>query len=231
MPAVFVLIHSPLVGPFTWQPVAEELRQRGVAAIVPNLSGMQPGNQPFWQQAAEHVRRALEGVHPISPLLLVAHSGAGALLPAIRQALKEPLAGYLFVDARLPRDGASFFTDAPPELARSLRAMEKDGWLPRWSDWFGEGAIAEILPDETVRRPFLDELERVPVAYLEEPPPVFPVWPDAPCAYLQLSRAYDQEAQAARASGWQVENLETGHLHMLVDPQGVAEKILALTPG
>ncbi len=36
-PAVFVLLHSPLVGPLTWGPVADELRRRGIEAIVPAL--------------------------------------------------------------------------------------------------------------------------------------------------------------------------------------------------
>ncbi len=235
----FVLIHSPLVGPFTWQPVAEALRQKGVEAIVPSLSGMQPGGEPFsrkypgmmWQQAVERIRTAVEAAHPAYALVIVVHSGAGALLPAVRQAVTHPVAGYLFVDARLPREGASFFGEAPQELTHALRAMEVDGWLPPWSEWFGEEAVAEILPDETVRRRFLADLRPVPVAYLEEPTPVFPGWPDAPCAYIQLSPAYDPEAQAARASGWRVETLEAGHLHMLVDPHGVAEKILELTPG
>jgi hypothetical protein len=35
---VFMLIHSPLVGPFTWSLVAEELRARGQEMFVPTLS-------------------------------------------------------------------------------------------------------------------------------------------------------------------------------------------------
>jgi hypothetical protein len=31
---VFVLIHSPLVGPTTWSPLAEELERRGREAVV-----------------------------------------------------------------------------------------------------------------------------------------------------------------------------------------------------
>jgi len=38
---------------------------------------------------------------------LVAHSGAGALLPLIGQRLPVPDSSYLFVDAGLPRSGSS----------------------------------------------------------------------------------------------------------------------------
>jgi len=35
--AALVLIHSPVVGPFTWAAVAEEMRTRGGAVVVPSL--------------------------------------------------------------------------------------------------------------------------------------------------------------------------------------------------
>ena len=39
------------------------------------------------------------------PVVLVAHSGAGPLLPAIRASIHNPIRAYVFVDAGLPRDG------------------------------------------------------------------------------------------------------------------------------
>ena len=40
---VLVLVHSPLVGPFSWSPVAEVLRRRGETVLVPDLG---PGLLP-----------------------------------------------------------------------------------------------------------------------------------------------------------------------------------------
>jgi len=34
-----VLLHSPLVGPLTWQAVAVELEAAGVPTVVPSLAG------------------------------------------------------------------------------------------------------------------------------------------------------------------------------------------------
>jgi hypothetical protein len=43
---VFVLIHSPLIGPKTWLPVADELVRRGREALVPSLLGVAAAPAP-----------------------------------------------------------------------------------------------------------------------------------------------------------------------------------------
>src|SRR5215207_1088788 len=104
---VYVLIHSPLVGPLTWSLVADEMEQRGINVVVPILVDSPDSPEPFWKQNAESVSRALAQIPKNSPVTLVAHSGAGPLLPAIRQILPSPVKAYLFVDAGIPRNGAS----------------------------------------------------------------------------------------------------------------------------
>jgi hypothetical protein len=44
-----------------------------------------------------------------------------------------------------------------------------------------------------------------------------------------FSGTYAAAAQQARLRGWTVEHLPGGHLHQLVDPVGVAQRLLALT--
>jgi hypothetical protein len=46
--AVFVLIHSPLVGPASWSPVAHELERRGREALVHSLLGVAEAPAPQW---------------------------------------------------------------------------------------------------------------------------------------------------------------------------------------
>lgn len=108
MPA-FVLVHSPRVGPLTWEPVAERLRQRGFNAVVPVLptGGIQP---LYWMQHAAAVANSLRNLSTTQSIVLVGHSGAGPFLPAARTQIHRPVAGYIFVDASLPGpDGASRF--------------------------------------------------------------------------------------------------------------------------
>lgn len=42
----FVLIHSPLVVPTSWLPVAQELERRGRVAVVPSLLGVSEATNP-----------------------------------------------------------------------------------------------------------------------------------------------------------------------------------------
>lgn len=226
----YVLIHSPLVGPLTWEPVAAVLRRRGELALVPDISPALPQDPPYHARIADLVRQSLDFLPANQPLILAGHSGAGPLLPAIRRRLVQPVAGYLFVDAGLPRGDTSFFDRVPPELAGHLQQMAHEpGWLPPWADWFGgESAIHDILPDDTRRREFMNNLSPIPLALLEERIPVFDGWPDAPCGYLQFSEAYEQEAADAKQLGWPLRDIQAGHLHMLVNEEKVAASLLEI---
>jgi hypothetical protein len=54
-------------------------------------------------------------------------------------------------------------------------------------------------------------------------------WARRPCAYLRFSDGYRSEAETAAQLGWPVRVLPGEHLHMLVDPAGVAEALSDLT--
>lgn len=80
---LFVLVHSPSVGPSTWQAVADRVREMGHSAVVPSLLSVGDGGPPFWPRVAELVRAGLAGTDSSAPVVLVAHSNAGLFLPVI----------------------------------------------------------------------------------------------------------------------------------------------------
>ena len=162
------------------------------------------------------------------PLVLVGHSGAGLLLPAVQQVTARAVAGYMFVDAGIPRDGASrleFMDAESPEWAQQLRQLLVSGG--RFPSWIDED-LRELIPDARLHQGLLAELRPRPLAFFAEPIPVFDGWPDAPCGYLQLSQAYDVPAAQARKAGWAYRKLDAGHFHMLVDPAAVANILIEL---
>jgi hypothetical protein len=63
--------------------------------------------------------------------------------------------------------------------------------------------------------------------FTEAHPPA-PGWPDAPCAYLRLSEAYEDEAARADGLGWPVIRLASHHLALLTDPAVTAEALSQL---
>jgi hypothetical protein len=222
----FVLIHSPLVGLLTWSLVANEMRARSRDVIVPALEDSTDSKEPFWKQHADSVARALAPIPTETSLTLVAHSGAGPLLPAIRQSLANPVHAYVFVDAGIPRDQASrldLMKSEDPEWAGQFQEeLARGERFPTWS--FDD--LQEVIPDEELRRKMVDEIRPRGLDFFSEPIPVFGSWPDAPCIYIQFSAAYEQPSGLARKAGWPTYTLEAGHFHMVVDPAVVSDRII-----
>jgi alpha-beta hydrolase superfamily lysophospholipase len=228
MDALFVLVHSPLVGPATWAPVAGRLAARGLPVAVPELRDASEAGVPFWQQHAESCAAALADDSPGLRLILAGHSGAGLLLPAIARACGRPVAAYVCVDSDLPLgDGSRLarMEREAPDFAAELRAHLAAGRrFPEWTD----ADLREAIPDQQLRREVLADLRPRSLSFFEEPIPGFAGEPDAPCRYLQLSEAYAAPAARVRALGWPCLTVRGGHFHMLVDPAGVADAIFRL---
>jgi pimeloyl-ACP methyl ester carboxylesterase len=229
MEPLFVLVHSPLVGPTTWQTVADVLRRRGMDAIVPTLRDAGAG-QPYWRQHAESAAQALADIPADRPLVLVGHSGAGTLLPLIRQRLPHPVAAYLFVDAGLPLDGMSRLGEMEARgsaFGAQLRAdLEAGRKYPEWTDEM----LRPTIPNDDLRRGIAAELQPRGLDFFIEPFPPLAAWPDAPCACVQFTASYDAAIAEARERGWPIRTFDNaGHFYMLVDPEGVTDAMLALS--
>jgi hypothetical protein len=227
----FVLIHSPVVGPGTWAPVARRLAGAGCRVTVPSLlMVVGDGDPPFWPRIAAAVAAAASGAPcgeaADEPLVLVAHSNAGVFIPVIRAALARPVGCSVFADAGLPARAGPTPT-AGEEFLPFLRSLAgPDGRLPRWTDWWPEEDLSSLFPGPAAREAVTRELPRLPLAYYQERVPVPPGWDDHLCAYLHFSRAYDGDAQEAAERGWPVRHLPGEHLHQLVDPASVATVLL-----
>jgi pimeloyl-ACP methyl ester carboxylesterase len=223
---VFVLVHSPLVGPSTWSPVARELERRGRQAVVPSL--LQPAGAPtrYWRNDVEAARDAVQTLS--DPIVLVGHSGGGLLLPVIADAIAPPVSGLILVDSGLPaRTGETSLV--PPSFLDHLRTLAVGGMLPPWSTWWGEDAMRDLVPDEALRTALVREMPSLPLAYFEQRIPSPTGWDRMPCGYLLLSDAYREPAVEARERGWRVEAISGAqHLHIAVAPEAVTDSLIRL---
>jgi hypothetical protein len=223
---VLALIHSPLVGPLTWSLVAAELKAMGIRTVVPTLSDGGTEDQPFWERHAVSAAREIERVAPDAAIVLIGHSGAGALLPAIRERLQSRIIGYLFVDAGLPKNGLSrieMMEEEDSDFARSFREYLNDGEaFPNWTD----DDLRGVVPNPEIRRGLIQELRPRDRSFFTEPIPTFTNLPDAPCGYVRLSAAYDVPFRQARERGWPWRELDGGHFQMLVEPDRVVGAML-----
>jgi hypothetical protein len=222
----FVLLHSPLVGPFTWESVQKVLEEQSLHVILPAVWDDPNSTLPYWQQHADSVAKDLAQIPAQQKIVLVAHSGAGPLLPAIRQQLTHPVFSYIFVDAGVPRDDLSrldLMKSEDAEWAEQFHQSLLQGEVfPTWT----ENDLKEIIPDAESRQKLVDELRPRSLHFFTEQIPVQSGWPDAPCIYIKFSQAYEWDATQAKQAGWPVYAIDAGHFHMLVDPIAVADLLV-----
>lgn len=219
-----ILVHSPLVGPGTWERVTPALAGHGCQVSVPDLTGTLAAGPPYCSRQAGAIAASAAG----GPAVLIGHSGAGPLLGLAAATLGDAR-GYIFVDAGLPIPGQNWLETVPAELAAQVQEMaDAGGWLPPWPQWWGPGGLAELLPDPDMRARFAAGCPRLPLAMFGEVHPPVPRWQDTPGAYLRLSEAYDGQAAGARALGWPVIELASHHLAPLTEPGLVAGSLLEL---
>lgn len=225
MDTAYVLMHSPLVGPSSWGPVARRLP----GAVAPSFGHLADAQPPFWRIVAETVTAAIEHLPPGTGVVLVGHSNAGRFMPVVVDAIGRTVKGCLFVDASLP--ARSGMTDGVSRaLLDHVRRKADGGRLPPWSRWWDEADIAPMFPDAQTMRAFRDEEPRLPLSYFEQRIPVPSGWDDGIwCGYLMFAppgqEGDDDKARDARERGWRVERLPGLHLHQLVDPDAVVAVI------
>ncbi|MFL6144560.1 MAG: hypothetical protein ACJ72N_22195 [Labedaea sp.] len=224
-PATTVLVHSPFLGPASLRPLADALAERGHPAVLLDLrpSVVAP---PVHQVLLGVFADVLSDAQLTGPVVLVGHSGAGPLLPALADTLEDPVTALIFVDAGLPTPGRSWRDTVPASLYTALRDRTREGLLPRWPNWFPDTPLDTLVPDAALRAEIEDEAPEVPIAFLKEARPDVE-WP-GPTAYLLLSEAYTEDAEAAQANGWPTRRLALTHLAPATTPGPVADAVLAL---
>ncbi|HET8599599.1 MAG TPA: hypothetical protein VFL99_04675 [Segeticoccus sp.] len=214
-----VLLPSPLLGPAVWRPVAEVLRSRG----RPVTESTAPTAAP--RTPADVLQGLLAGIPQDRPSVLVPHSNAGYFVPGL--ATRRDVVAVVYVDAGVaPALGEAAL--AAPELLEQLEALAgPDGLLPPWTAWWDAHEVDALFPDLASRHAVEAEQRRLPLAYFRSHVAVPAGWDvGLRSAYLSFGEAYADQLARARRSGWPSRRLDgAGHLHMLVDPGGVADEI------
>lgn len=164
---------------------------------------------------------------PADTDVLVGHSGAGVLLPAIADSLSSRTRPRLvFVDAVIPDCGGEAKLD--PVVVDLLRTLAVDGVLPPWSVWWGEGGAERLIPDNEQRHRVEAEVPELPMTLFEVGLPVPAGWCEWPCGFLLLSEDMRDEAERARSLGWSVLEDVGNHLDVVNRAVEVAADLVRL---
>lgn len=227
------LLHSPLVTAATWGELPDALRAHGLDVVVIAVDA--DAERPYAPRYVASAALQLAAAAARAPLVLVGHSGAGPLLPSVggsRRAARQAVGGYVFLDAGLPRAGASRLDLLEAEdrgMATKFRAdLESGPAFPRWRD----RDLVEDLPAATAREIVLGGMRPRGLDFFTEALPHPPDWPDAPCAYLRTSDTYLHWARVAELRGWAggtfLPNGRGAHFAALREPAGLAASLVEL---
>lgn len=215
----WLLLPSPLLGPASWQPVADLLRDAGDAVAVATAGGA--------TRPADVLTAYVAAARDLEAPVVVAHSNAGLFAPAVADAAAAPVTGY--VDAALAASTGPTPLAPPAFLAFLAGLADDDGLLPPWSRWWGD---VDPFPDDATRARVEAEQPRLPLAYFHATLETPAGWESRPQAYLAFGDTYADETARARALGWPVRRLDVqdrgGHLFLLHDPAATATALREL---
>ncbi len=236
--STFVLVHGAWQSNATWDLLSPLLEKHGHTVMTPVLRGLGTDQSRLspdttLQQHIDDVSAELSKCP--DPVILVGHSYAGMIISGVAEAHTTHVRRLVFLDAFIPDDGQSVLHLLPPETCAYFRGVARDhgdGWrLPGGEgqlDLWGlkPGAARDFVRarlcdfsihcfEEPVRLP-ANRKARIPATFVASVAEEYPARP-----------FFAPFAAKARASGWDVNELETGHDSHVERPDEVANILLS----
>ena len=219
-----MLVHPPLLAPVVFSRLAPLLEAGGHQVAVADLrEAVTVGPAGAWWQRA--VGAAVAAMP--SAQVVLAHSGAGALVPPLLAALPQA-AAVVLLDAVLPPSAGAHTTPAP--VRAMVAGLAVGGVLAPWTSWWPSGELEVQVPHDGDRDALVEATPALPEAIYDVDVPAPPGWEPPVRSYLRLSPAYAAQADAAAARGWRVEHHEGRHLDVLARAGDVAAAVRRLLP-
>ncbi|MGC2197769.1 MAG: alpha/beta hydrolase [Terriglobales bacterium] len=234
----FVLVHGAWQSSGTWDLLTPLLTKHGHNVITPILTGLgtdqgRLSGDITLTQHIEDVSLAL----PTFPdkVVLEGHSYAGMIISGVAETNAGQIHHLIFLDAFIPEDGQSVLDLLPSEIGAHFRKVareQEDGWrlpggegqLDLWGLKPGEARdfVRSRLCDFSLR--CFEESLRLPANRKASIPATFV----AGVAEGYPARPFFEPfAGKARASGWAVAELKTGHDCHVERPREVANILLS----
>jgi pimeloyl-ACP methyl ester carboxylesterase len=234
--ATFVLVHGSNGGGWVWSKLAPLLRAAGHDVYAPTLTGLSDRSNLLDCKVnlSTHIADVanLLFYEDLSDVILVGNSYGGMVITGVAPRAPERLKQLVYLDAYIPAGGQSEFDLLPAEMraARQAEAAAHGGLIappppaifgvtdPALADWIT--ARSTLQPVSTYAEPVLTgnaasaALPRTLIHCTGNP--------------ITTSRLFNRFADQARAAGWQVYELATGHLAMLTAPRELAALLLEI---
>ena len=233
--ATFVLVHGTGHGGWCWQKVAPTLRAAGSEVYAQTLTGV--GDRSHLLECGVDLTTHITDVasllfyEDLSDVVLVGHSYSGMVITGVAAEVPERLMQLIYLDAYVPEEGESEVDLWPPEMRAEIEAdtAASRGLRPPPSpELMGitDPAMADWVRARITPHPMATYTQPVPYGSARSA--------ELPRAYISctagpLTSAFGHFADKARAAGWVVREIATGHDAMLTAPDAVAKLLLELS--
>lgn len=224
--ATFVLVHGAWSGGWCYTKTARLLRAAGHEVFTPTLTGL--GERSHLANPGITLSVHIQDVanvlqyEDLSDVILVGHSYGGMVVTGVASRMGERLSRLVYLDAFVPKDGQSLWDIAGDQAhAFYLSTQDKDpGFVP--------SMLAARSDDPEVQARRKRNLDRQPLLTLLERLAFTGKETALPRAYIYatkstFARFYD-EAKADPA--WTTKTIDTGHVVMMEDPEGLVRLLL-----
>jgi pimeloyl-ACP methyl ester carboxylesterase len=236
--STFVLVHGAWQSNGTWDLLAPLLEKYGHSVVTPVLSGLGTDQRRLSPEITlgQHIKDVLIELSKLpDKAILVGHSYAGMIISGAVEANPTQVQRLVFLDAFIPEDGQSALDLLPADIGiyfRDVARTHGDGWrlpsgdghLDLWGLKPGEARdfVRARLCDFSLR--CFEEPLSLPANRRANIPSTF-----VSCvAEGYPARPFFQPfAKKARASGWDVAELQTGHDCHVERPAEVANILLS----
>lgn len=222
----FILLHGAWHGGWCWGRVAPQLRAAGHTVFAPTFTGV--SDRAHLLSPAVDLSTHIEDVvrlidaEGITDAVLVGHSYAGMVVSGVAERRPEALRMRVHLDAFVPVDGEAaidLLPEGPAHHYREAVAGPGFGWLipPRSLEVLGVTDQADLdwLTPRLTPHPWATYAETISLD--EEAASVPGVFIEC----VDWMRVFQPQAERARALGWPVHELATGHEAMVTAPDAL----------
>ena len=230
----FLLVHGTGCGGWVWQKLTPFLRAGEHEVYTPTLTGV--GDRSHLLNCGVDLTTHITDVasllfyEDLSEVVLVGHSYAGMVITGVAAKVPERLKLLVYLDAYVPADGQTESDLWPTEMRAAIHTDEAAGRglrQPPPLDFLGitDPEMAAWVKARVTPHPLATYNEPVPVGSAKSAalPRAF-----IHCTGGPTTPVFAPFAAKARAGGWEVHELATGHCAMLTVPREVADLLLEL---
>lgn len=236
--STFILVHGAWQSIGTWDLLAPLLQKHGHRLITPVLRGLGTDQSHLTSDVTlqQHVADvSMELATLGDKAVLVGHSYAGMVISGAAEAHPTKVQSLVFLDAFIPDDGQCVLNLLPPEIGAYFRNVARehgDGWrLPGGEGQLDLWGLKPGQARDFVRERLCDFSLRCfeePIRLAENHKANIPATFVSCVAEGYPARSFFEPfAKKARACGWQVNELNTGHDCHVESPGEVANILLS----